>query len=74
MRTRSCTRIPAKQILDLYRKYIDQMYPKLPQLFGRLPKRKLEVMPVEEFREKEAPDAEYVHGERRMARGPVTSW
>jgi uncharacterized protein (DUF885 family) len=51
-----------QQILDLYRKYIDQMYPKLPELFGRLPKGKVEVMPVEEFREKEAPGAEYVQG------------
>jgi uncharacterized protein (DUF885 family) len=51
-----------EQILDLYRKYIDQMYTKLPQLFGRLPKAKLEVMQVEEFREKEAPDAAYMDG------------
>jgi uncharacterized protein (DUF885 family) len=51
-----------EQILDLYRKYIAQMYPKLPELFGRLPKAKVEVMAVEEFREKEAPAAEYVQG------------
>jgi uncharacterized protein (DUF885 family) len=48
-----------KQILDLYTKYIDQMYPKLPDLFARLPKAKLEVLPVEEFREKEASGAQY---------------
>ncbi len=48
-----------QQILDLYTKYIDQMYPKLPDLFGRLPKAKLEVLPVEEFREKEASGASY---------------
>jgi len=48
-----------QQILDLYRKYIDQMYPKLPELFGRLPKAKLEVLPVEEFREKDAASASY---------------
>jgi len=48
-----------QQILDLYRKYIDQMYPQLPQQFEHLPKAKLEVLPVEEFREKEAPAAEY---------------
>jgi uncharacterized protein (DUF885 family) len=35
------------------------MYPKLPELFGRLPKAKLEVMPLEEFREKGAPGAAY---------------
>jgi uncharacterized protein (DUF885 family) len=51
-----------EQILDLYRKYEDQMYAKLPQMFGRLPKAKLEVMAVEEFREKEAPDAAYMDG------------
>jgi uncharacterized protein (DUF885 family) len=43
-----------EEFLDLTRKYIDQMYNKLPQLFGRLPKGRVEVMPVEEFREKEA--------------------
>ena len=51
-----------EQILDLYRKYEDQMYAKLPQMFGRLPKAKLEVRPVEEFREKEASDASYEDG------------
>jgi len=51
-----------EEILDLYRKYEDQMYARLPQMFGRLPKAKLEVMPVEEFREKEAPDAAYMDG------------
>jgi uncharacterized protein (DUF885 family) len=51
-----------EQILDLYRKYETQMYAKLPQMFGRLPKAKLEVMAVEEFREKDAPDAAYMDG------------
>lgn len=51
-----------QEILDLYRKYVDQMYARLPQMFGRLPKAKLEVMPVEEFREKEASDAAYMDG------------
>jgi uncharacterized protein (DUF885 family) len=51
-----------QEILDLYRKYTDQMYPKLPGLFGRLPKARLEIMPVEEFREKEASGAAYVQG------------
>lgn len=50
-----------EEILDLYRKYIDGMYTKLPDLFGRLPKGKLEVMPIEEFREKEA-STQYVQG------------
>ncbi|HEU4889800.1 MAG TPA: DUF885 family protein [Thermoanaerobaculia bacterium] len=51
-----------QQMLDLYSKYIDQMYAKLPQLFGRLPKAKLEVLPVQEFREKEASGASYENG------------
>jgi uncharacterized protein (DUF885 family) len=51
-----------KEILDLYAKYIDQMYAKLPSLFGRLPKAKVEVMPVEEFREKGASGAAYEEG------------
>ncbi len=50
-----------EEILDLYRKYIDGMYTKLPDMFGRLPKGKLEVLPIEEFREKEA-STEYVQG------------
>jgi uncharacterized protein (DUF885 family) len=49
-----------KQILDLYTKYIDQMYGKLPELFGHMPKAKVEVMQVEEFREKGASSASYV--------------
>jgi uncharacterized protein (DUF885 family) len=51
-----------EEILDLYRKYVDQMYTRLPQLFGRLPKARLEVMPVEEFREKDASAAQYMDG------------
>jgi uncharacterized protein (DUF885 family) len=51
-----------QEILDLYTKYVDQMYTRLPQMFGRLPKARLQVMPVEEFREKEASDAAYVDG------------
>lgn len=43
-----------QQILDEYRRYTDQMSAQLPKLFGRLPKAKLEILPVEPFREKEA--------------------
>ena len=50
-----------QQILDLYTKYIDGMYTKLPDLFGRLPKGRLDVMPIEEFREKEA-STHYLQG------------
>jgi uncharacterized protein (DUF885 family) len=51
-----------EQILDLYRHYIDQMYAKLPELFGRLPKAKIEVVQTEAFREKDASAAEYETG------------
>jgi uncharacterized protein (DUF885 family) len=51
-----------QQLLDLYSKYVDQMWVKLPELFGRLPKAKVEVLPVESFREKESSDAQYVFG------------
>jgi uncharacterized protein (DUF885 family) len=51
-----------EQILDIYRKYEDQMYQQLPKLFNRLPKAKLEVKPVEAFREKEAAGADYQPG------------
>jgi len=42
-----------QQILDLYRNYTDTMWAQLPTAFGRLPKAKLEIMPIEEFHEKE---------------------
>jgi uncharacterized protein (DUF885 family) len=38
------------------------MKPQLPKLFGRLPKADLVVLPVEEFREKEASGAQYNQG------------
>ncbi len=43
-----------QQILDEYRTYTDQMWQRLPEYFGRLPKAKLEILPVESFREKTA--------------------
>jgi uncharacterized protein (DUF885 family) len=52
----------SEQILGLYRQYEDQMYAQLPKLFGRLPKAKLEVLPMEEFRAKEAAGADYDPG------------
>jgi uncharacterized protein (DUF885 family) len=51
-----------QHILDLYKKDIDQMWARLPELFGRLPKAKVEVMAIEEFREKEAAGAQYIPG------------
>lgn len=43
-----------EEILEQFRQYTGQMWAQLPKLFGRLPKAKLEVLPVESFREKEA--------------------
>src|ERR1019366_201126 len=42
-----------EQILDAYRRYIAQMEPKLPQLFGRLPKARVVVVSVPGYMEKE---------------------
>ena len=51
-----------QQLLDLYTHYRDQMYGKLPQLFGRLPKNKLDVVPMESFRTASSPPADYSIG------------
>jgi uncharacterized protein (DUF885 family) len=48
-----------EQILEIYRGYIAQMEPQLPKYFGLLPKTRVEVKPVEKFREKDAASAEY---------------
>lgn len=50
-----------QQILDLYTRYIDGMYSKLPELFDHLPRGHLDVMPIEEFREKDA-STHYLQG------------
>jgi len=57
-----------EEILELYRKYIDGMKSKLPQLFGRLPKAQVEVDAVETFREKEASGAQYNQGAKDGSR------
>ena len=51
-----------QQLLDLYTHYRDQMYGKLPELFGRLPKNKLEVVPMESFRSADSVPADYSLG------------
>jgi len=51
-----------EDILNRYRGFIEGMQPELPKLFGLLPKTKVEVLPVEAYREKEAPGAEYHQG------------
>jgi uncharacterized protein (DUF885 family) len=55
-------------ILARYRKYTEQMYARLPALFGRLPQQKMTIEPVEAFREKEASGAQYSQGTRDGAR------
>ena len=47
----------ADEIVDLYRKYIDQMYSKLPELFTRFPKARVTVAKIEPYREKESSTA-----------------
>lgn len=50
------------QLLDAYRGYLDRMRPKLPELFGRLPKAPLVVEPVPAYAEKEQAAAYYDNG------------
>jgi uncharacterized protein (DUF885 family) len=49
-------------LLDAYRGYINQMKPRLPELFGRLPKAPLEVVPVPAYIEKDQAAAYYEQG------------
>jgi uncharacterized protein (DUF885 family) len=49
-------------LLDVYRANLDQMRPKLPQLFGRLPKAPLVVEAIPEYMEKDQAPAYYEHG------------
>ncbi|HTD97199.1 MAG TPA: DUF885 family protein [Edaphobacter sp.] len=49
-------------LLGAYRSYIAEMQPKLPQLFGTLPKAKLEVVAVPAFIEKDQAAAYYDEG------------
>ena len=51
-----------QQLLDLYAKYVHEMEPQLPNLFGHLPKAKLEAIPMEESRSKNAVPADYSGG------------
>jgi uncharacterized protein (DUF885 family) len=51
-----------QQVLDLYTKYTRQMEAQLPKLFGRLPQNKLEVIPMDPFRAKNAVPADYNAG------------
>lgn len=51
-----------EQMLQMYRGFIEGMKKEAPKLFGRLPKADCIVVPVEDFREKEAAGAEYIQG------------
>ena len=51
-----------QQVLDLYTRYTRQMEAQLPKLFGRLPQNKLEVIPMDPFRAKNAVPADYNAG------------
>jgi uncharacterized protein (DUF885 family) len=52
----------AEALIDAYKGYIAGMKPKLPELFGRLPKAPLEVMPVPAYMEKDQSAAYYYNG------------
>jgi len=49
-------------LLDAYKGYIAKMQPRLPELFGTLPKAKFEVLPVPAYIEKEQAPAYYNPG------------
>lgn len=49
-------------LISAYRGYEDGMRPKLPQMFGRLPKAAMEVVPMASFVEKDQAAADYQEG------------
>jgi len=51
-----------EQLLNAYRGYIDQMRPRLPELFGTLPKAKLEVVEMPAYISKDQAEAFYDQG------------
>jgi uncharacterized protein (DUF885 family) len=52
----------ADALIDAYKGHIAEMKPKLPELFGRLPKAPLEVLPVPAYIEKDQAAAYYYSG------------
>jgi uncharacterized protein (DUF885 family) len=75
--TKSFYASSGQQILKLYQGYINQMKPEMPKLFGRQPKAQLEVVPMEEFRAKDAVPADYSAGSadgKRPGRVNVNEW
>lgn len=51
-----------EQVLQLYTQYTRQMEKQLPKLFARLPQNKLDVIPMDPFRSKNAVPADYSPG------------
>jgi uncharacterized protein (DUF885 family) len=51
-----------EQLIDLYKHYIDQMRPKLPELFNHLPKAKLVVKAVPAYMQQDQSQAYYEQG------------
>jgi uncharacterized protein (DUF885 family) len=67
----------ADALLDAFRSYEAQMQPKLPELFGRLPKAKLEVVEMPAFIQKDQAEAFYDQGSpdgRRPGRVDVNTY
>jgi uncharacterized protein (DUF885 family) len=60
--------VSRQELLAAYSGYLTAMQAKLPQLFGRLPKAKFEVVPVPEYQEKAAAPAYYEEGSADGAR------
>jgi uncharacterized protein (DUF885 family) len=54
--------ISPEALIAVYRGYLDGMRPKLPQLFGRLPKAPLDVQAVPDYMAKNQAPAYYQHG------------
>ncbi len=52
----------AEALMSAYKGYIAQMQPRLPELFGRLPKAPLEVVAMPSFAEKNSPMAYFSQG------------
>jgi uncharacterized protein (DUF885 family) len=52
----------ADALLATYKGYVDQMQPRLPELFGKLPKEKLEVIPMPAYLAPNQPQAFYDQG------------
>jgi uncharacterized protein (DUF885 family) len=66
-----------QQVLDLYTKYSRQMEARLPELLGRLPRSKLDVIPMDAFRAPNAVPADYTSGTAdgsRPGRINVNEW